>query len=89
MTNLRYVLLTCALAVLASPLAAQNDWDTAGNNLLNGTYFYRDVIWVTDFAGSNNLDAAVANHPSVGEAACGFALSGSFHKYVPGSESSA
>jgi uncharacterized protein (TIGR03437 family) len=44
MTKLKSIVLLLPI-VAGFPAAAQN-WDTSGNGLLNGTYYFRQVIWV-------------------------------------------
>jgi uncharacterized protein (TIGR03437 family) len=47
------------LPLVAGFQAAAQSWDTSGNNLLNGTYYFRQVIWVVgDQYG--DLEEAVA-----------------------------
>jgi uncharacterized protein (TIGR03437 family) len=45
--------------VPAWPAAAQS-WDTSGNGLLNGTYYFRQVMWLGGYNSANNLQEAVA-----------------------------
>src|SRR5260370_29397447 len=45
-------LVQVALLFVAAVGSAQT-WDTSGNSLLNGTYYFREVIWVVgDNAGN-------------------------------------
>ncbi|HEY7390471.1 MAG TPA: hypothetical protein VH640_18280 [Bryobacteraceae bacterium] len=45
-------LIAWLLPFLAGFQAAAQNWDTSGNKLLNGTYYFRQVIWaVTDQSG--------------------------------------
>jgi uncharacterized protein (TIGR03437 family) len=44
MTKLKSIL--WLLPVVAGFQAAAQSWDTGGNSLLNGTYYFRQVIWV-------------------------------------------
>jgi uncharacterized protein (TIGR03437 family) len=41
------------------PAAAQS-WDATGNGLLNGTYYFRQVMWLGGYNSSNNLQEAIA-----------------------------
>ena len=52
-------LLTTAVAI---PASAQV-WDFTGNNLLNGTYVFREVIYVPDSAG--NVSRAIAAYGNI------------------------
>ena len=55
MTLLRALLL---LTLSLLPVAAQS-WDTSGNNLLNGTYYFRNVVYLIG-DNSGNLSRAIA-----------------------------
>jgi uncharacterized protein (TIGR03437 family) len=44
--RLAAVLLLFSIAV--APRVSAQTWDTSGNSQLNGTYYFRDVIWVVD-----------------------------------------
>src|SRR6185436_1698481 len=47
--------------LLLAPLWAQTvQWDSTGNNLLNGQFRFREVTWTTDLQGNNTLTEAVA-----------------------------
>jgi len=43
--------------------AAAQTWDTSGNNLLNGTYYFREVIYAGDDAG--DLSEAIALYGNI------------------------
>ena len=45
------------LMVAAWPAAAQS-WDTSGNGLLNGTYNFRQVMWLGGYNSANDLQAS-------------------------------
>ncbi len=57
--------LVVSAALAAHPAAAQVDWDTSGNSLLNGTFNYREVTWLTDSQGSNTLNQAVTEDGTI------------------------
>jgi uncharacterized protein (TIGR03437 family) len=46
------------------PAAAQS-WDTSGNGLLNGTYYFRQVMWLGGYNSANNLQEAVAVYGNI------------------------
>jgi uncharacterized protein (TIGR03437 family) len=50
-------LLAYFLPLAATWTAAAQSWDTSGNSLLNGTYYFREVVWVV---GDNNGDQVQA-----------------------------
>lgn len=53
MTRSRFVLAGLLLAAALQAPAAAQTWDTSGNNLLNGSYYFREVLWiVADTTGS-------------------------------------
>ncbi|MEO8096495.1 MAG: hypothetical protein ABI811_02255 [Acidobacteriota bacterium] len=53
-------------AFVANLTFAQNvAWDTSGNALLNGTYNFREVLWITDLQGSNALDEAASQYGTI------------------------
>ncbi|MEI9814801.1 MAG: IPT/TIG domain-containing protein [Acidobacteriota bacterium] len=41
------------------------DWDSSGNNLLNGTYNFREALWITDTNASNTLDEAASQYGTI------------------------
>lgn len=41
------------------PAAAQS-WDTSGNGLLNGTYYFRQVMWLGGYNSANDLEEGIA-----------------------------
>ena len=43
------------LSSLAAGLFAQTAWDTSGNGLLNGTYYFRHVTYVLSNAGRRHV----------------------------------
>ena len=57
--------LSISAALAAHPAAAQVDWDASGNGLLNGTFNYREVTWLTDSGGSNTLGQAVTQDGTI------------------------
>jgi len=46
------------------PAAAQS-WDASGNGLLNGTYYFRQVMWLGGFNSANDLQEAIAVYGNV------------------------
>lgn len=51
--------------LLASPLFAQADWDTTGNNLLTGTYNFREALWITNLQATNALNEAASQYGTI------------------------
>src|SRR5579863_8264932 len=52
------------LMAVAWPAAAQS-WDTSGNGLLNGTYYFRQVIWLGGYNSANDLREAIAVYGNI------------------------
>src|SRR5580704_2891471 len=52
------------LMVAAWPAAAQS-WDTSGNGLLNGTYYFRQVMWLGGYNSANDLQEAIAVYGNI------------------------
>jgi uncharacterized protein (TIGR03437 family) len=50
--------------VAAWPAAAQS-WDTSGNGLLNGTYYFRQVLWLGGYNSANDLQEAIAVYGNI------------------------
>ncbi len=48
----------------ALPGAAQS-WDTSGNGLLNGTYYFRQVMWLGGYNSANDLHQAIAVYGNI------------------------
>jgi uncharacterized protein (TIGR03437 family) len=46
------------------PVAAQS-WDASGNGLLNGTYYFRQVMWLGGYNSANNLQEAIAVYGNI------------------------
>jgi uncharacterized protein (TIGR03437 family) len=46
------------------PAAAQS-WDTSGNGLLNGTYYFRQVMWLGGYNSANALKEAIAVYGNI------------------------
>ncbi len=46
------------------PAAAQS-WDTSGNGLLNGTYYFRQVMWLGGYNSANDLHEAIAVYGNI------------------------
>ncbi len=59
------MLLTAALALVSVPAQAQTSLDNSGNGLLNGDFDFRDVVWITDNQGNDNLVQAVAQFGTI------------------------
>lgn len=54
------LLLACAMAATASAA----NWDTSGNDLLKGTYYFRNVVWLVG-DDSGNLGRAIAVYGNI------------------------
>src|ERR1700728_1137387 len=52
------------LMVATWPAAAQS-WDTSGNGLLNGTYYFRQVMWLGGYNSANALKEAIAVYGNI------------------------
>src|SRR5580693_1122358 len=52
------------LTVAIWPAAAQS-WDTSGNTLLNGTYYFRQVMWLGGYNSANDLQEAIAVYGNI------------------------
>jgi uncharacterized protein (TIGR03437 family) len=50
--------------VAAWPAAAQS-WDASGNGLLNGTYYFRQVMWLGGYNSANDLQEAIAVYGNI------------------------
>jgi uncharacterized protein (TIGR03437 family) len=50
--------------VATRPAAAQS-WDTSGNGLLNGTYYFRQVMWLGGYNSANYLQEAIAVYGNI------------------------
>ena len=59
--------LTCALLFAAAGLgpAAGQSWDTSGNGLLNGTYYFREVAWQGQYDATNDLNFATSVYGTI------------------------
>jgi uncharacterized protein (TIGR03437 family) len=59
----------CRAAVLAALLTGltveAQTWDTSGNGMLNGTYYFRDVGWQGRYDKTNNLQLAEAAYGTI------------------------
>lgn len=53
------------LFMVATWPAAAQSWDTSGNGLLNGTYYFRQVMWLGGYNSANDLQEAVAVYGNV------------------------
>ena len=53
-----------AALLVGLPIEAQT-WDTSGNGMLNGTYYFRDVGWQGRYDKTNNLQLAVATYGTI------------------------
>src|SRR5262245_56593571 len=66
MKPVHFFLLASLLGMSAAPVFAQTvAWDTSGNGLLNGTYNFREVMWISDEQGSNTLDEALSQYGTI------------------------
>lgn len=48
------------LPIVAGWQAAAQSWDTSGNGMLNGTYYFREVVWVVGNDAAGDLQQAVS-----------------------------
>jgi len=46
------------------PAAAQS-WDSSGNGLLNGTYYFRQVMWLGGYNSANDLHESIAVYGNI------------------------
>jgi uncharacterized protein (TIGR03437 family) len=53
------------LFLVATWPAAAQSWDTSGNGLLNGTYYFRHVMWLGGYNSANDLQEAIAVYGSI------------------------
>ncbi len=51
-------------SVAVAPLASAQSWDNSGNSQLNGTYYFREVIWVVDNQ-SDALDDGISIYGNI------------------------
>jgi len=73
-----------AILVTAGPMAAQI-WDNTGNDLLNGTYYFRQVIYVIG-DGAGDLQDATAVYGTIAfDGTGGYSISASYLDYQSGS----
>jgi len=52
------------LMMATCPAAAQS-WDNSGNGLLNGAYYFRQVMWLGGFNTANDLKEAIAVYGNI------------------------
>jgi uncharacterized protein (TIGR03437 family) len=53
------------LFMVATWPAAAQSWDTSGNELLNGTYYFRQVVWLGGYNSANGLQEAIAIYGNI------------------------
>src|ERR1700728_5358252 len=53
------------LFMAASWPAPAQSWDTSGNGLLNGTYYFRQVMWLGGYNSANALKEAIAVYGNI------------------------
>jgi uncharacterized protein (TIGR03437 family) len=53
------------LFMVATWPAAAQSWDASGNGLLNGTYYFRQVMWLGGYNSANDLQEAIAVYGSI------------------------
>jgi uncharacterized protein (TIGR03437 family) len=53
----RPVRLLLLLSASLTPAFAQNTWDNSGNGMLNGSYYFRQIVYVLDANSGNLVDA--------------------------------
>ena len=51
-------------SIAALPVRAQT-WDTSGNGLLNGTYYFREIAWQGQADSTNDLQFAAAVYGTI------------------------
>jgi len=60
----RLIRLSLLLSALLLPAFAQNAWDNSGNSMLNGTYYFRQIVYVLS-ANTGNLTDALAFYGNI------------------------
>ena len=50
---------------LSSAFAQTPEWDITGNNLLTGTYNFREALWITDTQATNTLNEAASQYGTI------------------------
>lgn len=57
----------CSLVLLMAAVrpAAAQAWDSSGNGLLNGAYYFREVMWLGGFNSNNDLHEATAVYGNI------------------------
>src|SRR5580658_9885275 len=53
------------LFIVATWPAAAQSWDTSGNRLLNGTYYFRQVMWLGGYNSANDIKEAIAVYGNI------------------------
>lgn len=53
------------LFLIATWHGAAQSWDTSGNGLLNGTYYFRQVMWLGGYNSANDLHEAIAVYGNI------------------------
>ncbi len=53
------------LFIVATWPAAAQSWDDSGNGLLNGTYYFRQVMWLGGYNSANELQEAIAVYGNI------------------------
>lgn len=53
------------LFMVATWPAAAQSWDTSGNGLLKGTYYFRQVMWLGGYNSANDLQEAIAVYGNI------------------------
>jgi len=61
----RLVWSSLVLFVVAARPAAAQGWDTSGNGMLNGAYYFRQVMWLGGYNSDNDLHEAIAVYGSI------------------------
>jgi uncharacterized protein (TIGR03437 family) len=56
---------TLLLFLVAGRPAGAQSWDSSGNGLLNGTYSFRQVMWLGGYNSANDLQEAIAVYGSI------------------------
>jgi hypothetical protein len=64
-------------AAAVGPGAVAQTWDTSGNSLLQGTYYFREVIWIVGDTSGNFSDALALYGNIIFDGNGGYTLSNS------------
>src|SRR4051812_43171158 len=65
MTTGKLALATLLIATGGATLSSAQTWDTSGNGLLKGTFYFREVVWLVDSSNTGNLGDAIAAYGNI------------------------